>query len=84
MIGRGRKESICTWGRADSVYPEYSKKVAEANYKALAQSRGIFMTTFLKLVKLLFSHGQQRQSKYNIFKNVFGMAACLLVMKFDI
>lgn len=42
------------------------------------------MTTFLKLVKLLFSHGQQRESKYNIFKNVFGMAACLLVMKFDI
>lgn len=42
------------------------------------------MTTFLKLLKLLFSHGQQIQCKYNIFKYVFEMAACLLLMKFDI
>lgn len=42
------------------------------------------MTTFLKLLKSLFSYGQQIQCKHIIFKTLFEMSACLLLMKLDI
>lgn len=46
-----------------SAYTECYMKVAQGKHKALAPSDRIFMTTFLKLLKLLFKYGKQRQSK---------------------